>query len=67
MVEPAWRARRLYQLQYAIRFARAQAQAEVAFGRIRAAIDAADAQQLEAYLTHEQTVRGRCRLLRLPS
>jgi len=28
------------------------------FGRIRAAIDAADAQQLEAYLTYEQTVRG---------
>ena len=28
------------------------------FGRIRAAIDAADAQQLEAYITFEQTVRG---------
>jgi multidrug efflux system outer membrane protein len=28
------------------------------FGRIRAAVDAADAQQLEAYLTYEQTVRG---------
>jgi NodT family efflux transporter outer membrane factor (OMF) lipoprotein len=28
------------------------------FGRIRAAIDAADAQQLQAYLTYEQTVRG---------
>jgi NodT family efflux transporter outer membrane factor (OMF) lipoprotein len=28
------------------------------FGRIRAAIDAADAQQLEAYITYEQTVRG---------
>jgi NodT family efflux transporter outer membrane factor (OMF) lipoprotein len=28
------------------------------FGRIRAAIDTADAQQLQAYLTYEQTVRG---------
>ncbi len=28
------------------------------FGRIRAAIDLADAQQLEAYLLYEQTVRG---------
>ena len=28
------------------------------FGRIRASIDAADAQQLQAYLTYEQTVRG---------
>jgi NodT family efflux transporter outer membrane factor (OMF) lipoprotein len=28
------------------------------FGRIRAAIDAADSQQLEAYITYEQTVRG---------
>lgn len=28
------------------------------FGRIRAAIDLADAQQLQAYLTYEQTVRG---------
>ena len=28
------------------------------FGRIRAAIDLADAQQLEAYLSYEQTVRG---------
>jgi multidrug efflux system outer membrane protein len=28
------------------------------FGRIRAAIDAADAEQLEAYLSYEQTVRG---------
>lgn len=28
------------------------------FGRIRASIDAADAQQLQAYLSYEQTVRG---------
>jgi NodT family efflux transporter outer membrane factor (OMF) lipoprotein len=28
------------------------------FGRIRAAIDAADSQQLEAYITYEQTVRS---------
>ena len=28
------------------------------FGRIRASIDLADAQQLEAYLSYEQTVRG---------
>lgn len=28
------------------------------FGRIRAAIDVADSQQLEAYITYEQTVRG---------
>jgi outer membrane protein, multidrug efflux system len=28
------------------------------FGRIRAAIDLADAQQLQAYLSYEQTVRG---------
>jgi NodT family efflux transporter outer membrane factor (OMF) lipoprotein len=28
------------------------------FGRIRASIDTADAQQLQAYLTYEQTVRG---------
>jgi outer membrane protein TolC len=28
------------------------------FGRIRATIDSADAQQLQAYLSYEQTVRG---------